>query len=159
MLTYDNLLREIRHLMSTKGLVALREEQAPDKNGASKKADTAIKSLEEMLGSMTIDIKKWGTRPEGDEEADQERQIIQNYVQSIGGSDPDSILQNLAVSFGNLEEGKCEPQKAGNCNLGRLISQIQLLNTMSRVLTNFGASEAGFSLCYVPWWSSSSGGL
>lgn len=144
MLTYDNLLGEIRHLMSEKGILDLQEKKSPTSDGSSKQAASAIKSLEEMLGAMTIDIKKWGTRPEGDEEADQERQIIQNYVQSIGGNDPDSILQNLAASFGSLEEGKCEPQKAGNCNLGRLVSQIQLLNTMSRVLTNFGASEAGF---------------
>ena len=80
MLTYDSLLGEIKNLMSEKGLLTLQEEEVPGKNGASKKASSAIKSLEEMLGAMSIDIKKWGTRPEGDAEADQERQIIQNYV-------------------------------------------------------------------------------
>ena len=139
MLDYTTLLREIKSVMNNKGIVSITEEA-----GSAKDTEQAMKSLEEMLGSMTIDIKRWGTRHEAKEEEAQERKIIQGYVQAVGGSSPDNILQNLAASFEDLEEGECAPKESGNCNLGKLVSQIQLLNTMSRVLTNFGASEAGF---------------
>ena len=101
-------------------------------------------NLDKMLGSMTINIKKWGTYSENKEELSEERQIIQNYVSMVGGTTPDEILKNLAASFTGLEEGQCDPQTAGNCNIGKLVSQIQLLNTMSTILNDFGGSEAGF---------------
>ena len=137
MLTYNNLLNEIKNVLVENKILTEKEDAV---------VAAAKKSLEEMLGSMTIDIQKWGTRPDDDDEAAQERQIIREYVASVAsGGDPDQILKSLESSFEALEEeGACDPQTAGNCNMGKLVSQIQLLNTMSRILTNFGSSEAGF---------------
>ena len=109
-----------------------------------KAAQQAQADLEKMLGAMTINIRKWGTYSKDKEAISEERQIIQNYVSMVGGSSPDEILRNLASSFSSLEQGQCDPQTAGNCNLGKLVSQIQLLNTMSTILNDFGGSEAGF---------------
>tara|TARA_R110002020_G_scaffold66563_19_gene175014 strand:- start:700 stop:1785 length:1086 start_codon:yes stop_codon:yes gene_type:complete len=143
MFNYESLLSEIRRVMSDADYVTLDEEQQDDTEKAIEKAK---QSLEDMLGAMAIDIKKWGTRPEKAEDASQERKIVAEYIKSLQtDGTPDGILRSLENSFQNLEEGQvCDPVEAGNCNLGVLLSQIQLLNTMSRVLTNFGASEAGF---------------
>ncbi len=143
MLTYNNLLSEIRSLMQERNIVSIVEQE---EDAGTKDVRLAKQSLEELLGAMTIDIKKWGSRPENPEDAAQERKIIQSYVGSASkGGTPDQILASLQASFEGLEEeGACDPQTAGNCNMGKLVSQIQLLNTMSRILTNFGSSEAGF---------------
>ena len=141
-MNYKELLKEIRSLMDDKELLkhtkTIKEQKEPDP------IQQAQADLEKMLGAMTINIKKWGTYSKDKEAISEERQIIQNYVSMVGGSTPDEILKNLASSFTSLEEGQCEPQTAGNCNLGRLVSQIQLLNTMSTILNDFGGSEAGF---------------
>ena len=39
----------------------------------------AQESLEDLLGAMTIDSKKWGTVPDNDSGIAQERKIIQEY--------------------------------------------------------------------------------
>ena len=105
----------------------------------------AQQSLEDLLGAMTIDSKKWGTIPGDEENIAQERKIIQEYVKSVGGNDPDAILRNLETSFEELDAGEaCLPSEEGKCNLGVLVSQIQLLNTMSRVLSNFEPGPAGY---------------
>lgn len=102
--------------------------------------------VEDILGTLQIDIKKWGTRssPEGEH---QERKIIQNYIKSIGGDDPDTILANLQVAF----EEESAPQQIseevdvrGNCNLAKVVSKIQLLNTLSTIVNNFDPSAAGY---------------
>jgi len=110
--------------------------------------DAALKdiSIDDILGTLQIDISKWGTRSETSEGEAQERKIIQNYVKALGGNTPDEILKNLQLgikkesSFQLREEAEFK----GKCNLSETISKIQLLNTLSTIVNNFDPSAAGF---------------
>ena len=103
-------------------------------------------SIDDILGTLQIDIAKWGNRSKTSEGEAQERKIIQNYVKALGGNTPDQILKNLQLGI----EKESSPQLReklefrGKCNLSETISKIQLLNTLSTIVNNFDPSATGF---------------
>ena len=110
--------------------------------------DTTLKdvSIDDILGSLQIDISKWGTRSETSEGEAQERKIIQNYVKALGGNSPDEILKNLQLGIEKESSFQLRERAEfkGKCNLSETISKIQLLNTLSTIVNNFDPSAAGF---------------
>jgi len=108
--------------------IVLEEEVTPSKP----------KTVEDILGSLRINSKKWGTMKESDE-----RTVIQNYVKALGVSTPEKIL----ASLWSLVESSKEPAPEGeapNCSVSRTLAKIQLLNTLSTILNSFDPRVGGF---------------
>tara|TARA_Y100000296_G_scaffold81095_1_gene107715 strand:+ start:34 stop:1206 length:1173 start_codon:yes stop_codon:yes gene_type:complete len=102
-------------------------------------------TIEDILGTLAIDIKNWGTRNENATDDAMDRKIVQQYVQALGVTtgEPDDILQALANSFDNLNTGPVD-RKEGTCELAKVVATIQLLNTLSRIINQFEPRAAGF---------------
>ena len=100
-------------------------------------------TIDDLLGSLSINPKAWGNP----EQTDGDRAVIQNYASSLGLGDnannPDVLFRTLAESFDQLQ---ATPEDEENkCSLMKSLSVIQILNTMSRVMSDIGnASASGF---------------
>jgi len=124
---------------------ALSEQQLVQKGEVPENLENI--DIEDILGTLQIDTAKWGQRSSNPASEDQERKIIQNYIKSIGGSEPDAILKNLEFAFekeGSSEDLPSDSSTGGNCDLARVVSKIQLLNTLSIIVNHFDPSAAGF---------------
>jgi hypothetical protein len=124
---------------------ALSEQQLVQKGEVPENLENI--DIEDILGTLQIDIAKWGKRSSNPASEDQERKIIQNYIKSIGGNEPDAILKNLEFAFekeGSSEDLPSDSSSGGNCDLARVVSKIQLLNTLSIIVNHFDPSAAGF---------------
>jgi len=102
------------------------------------KNDSKPPTVEEILGSLKINSKKWGTMKESDE-----RTVIRNYVSALGETTPEKILASLQ----SVVESSKEPTPEGeapNCSVSRTLAKIQLLNTLSTILNSFDPRVGGF---------------
>mgnify|MGYP003646197323 FL=1 len=99
-------------------------------------------TIDDLLGSLSINPKAWGNP----EQTDGDRAVIQNYASSLGlsnSNDPDELFRTLAQSFDELSQA--EGDEENKCSLMKSLSVIQILNTMSRVMSDIGnASASGF---------------
>jgi hypothetical protein len=99
-------------------------------------------TIDDLLGSLSINPKAWGNP----EQTDGDREVVQNYASSLGLSktnDPDQMFRTLGESFEELSQA--EVGEENKCSLMKSLSVIQILNTMSRVLSDIGnASASGF---------------
>lgn len=99
-------------------------------------------SIDDLLGSLSINPKAWGNP----EQTDGDRAVIQNYASSLGlsnSNDPDLMFRTLGESFEQLQATK--EGEENKCSLMKSLSVIQILNTMSRVMSDIGnASASGF---------------
>ena len=99
-------------------------------------------TIDDLLGSLSINPKAWGNP----EQTDGDRAVIQNYASSLGlsnSNDPDELFRTLAQSFDELSQTKTGEEN--KCSLMKSLSVIQILNTMSRVMSDIGnASASGF---------------
>jgi len=102
-------------------------------------------AIEDILGALSIDIKNWGTRNKNSADDAMDRKILQSYVQALGAKsqNPDDILRALEGNFNELSQAPPD-QREGRCNLAKVVSSIQLLNTLSRILNQFEPRAAGF---------------
>jgi len=99
-------------------------------------------TIDDMLGSLSINPKAWGNP----EQTDGDRAVVANYAASLGlsnSNDPEELFRTLGESFKQLQE---TPESEENkCSLMKSLSIIQILNTMSRVMSDIGnASASGF---------------
>jgi len=102
------------------------------------KNDSKPPTVEEILGSLKINSKKWGTMKESDE-----RTVIRNYVSALGETTPEKILASLQ----SVVESSKEPAPEGeapNCSVSKTLAKIQLLNTLSTILNSFDPRVGGF---------------
>jgi len=99
-------------------------------------------TIDDLLGSLSINPKAWGNP----EQTDGDRAVIQNYASSLGlsnSNDPDLMFRTLGESFEQLQATK--EGEENKCSLMKSLSIIQILNTMSRVMSDIGnASASGF---------------
>ena len=100
-------------------------------------------TIDDLLGSLSINPKAWGNP----EQTDGDRAVIQNYASSLGLGDnannPDVLFKALAESFRQLQA--TDEDEENKCSLMKSLSVIQILNTMSRVMSDIGnASASGF---------------
>ena len=100
-------------------------------------------TIDDLLGSLSINPKAWGNP----EQTDGDRGVIQNYASSLGLGDnannPDVLFRTLGESFKQLQA--TPEDKEDKCSLMKSLSVIQILNTMSRVMSSIGnASASGF---------------
>ena len=100
-------------------------------------------TIDDLLGSLSINPKAWGNP----EQTDGDRGVIQNYASSLGLGDnannPDVLFRTLGESFKQLQA--TPEDKEDKCSLMKSLSVIQILNTMSRVMSDIGnASASGF---------------
>lgn len=99
-------------------------------------------SIDDLLGSLSINPKAWGNP----EQTDGDRAVVASYAASLGlsnSNDPAELFRTLGESFKQLQE---TPESEENkCSLMKSLSIIQILNTMSRVMSDIGnASASGF---------------
>jgi hypothetical protein len=99
-------------------------------------------SIDDLLGSLSINPKAWGNP----EQTDGDRAVVASYAASLGlsnSNDPEELFRTLGESFKQLQEA---PESEENkCSLMKSLSIIQILNTMSRVMSDIGnASASGF---------------
>jgi len=99
-------------------------------------------SIDDLLGSLSINPKAWGNP----EQTDGDREVVASYAASLGlsnSNDPEELFRTLGESFKQLQE---TPESEENkCSLMKSLSIIQILNTMSRVMSDIGnASASGF---------------
>lgn len=100
-------------------------------------------TIDDLLGSLSINPSAWGNP----EQTDGDRGVIQNYASSLGLGDnannPDVLFRTLGESFKQLQA--TPEDKEDKCSLMKSLSVIQILNTMSRVMSSIGnASASGF---------------
>lgn len=100
-------------------------------------------TIDDLLGSLSINPKAWGNP----EQTDGDRGVLQGYAASLGlgkqANNPEVLFKTLAESFDQLQ---ATPEDEENkCSLMKSLSVIQILNTMSRVMSDIGnASASGF---------------
>ena len=129
-----DILRLVEQIMDETPMIISEAEE-----GIDVKKDM---SIDDLLGSLSINPKAWGNP----EQTDGDRAVIQNYASSLGlsnSNDPDLMFRTLGESFEQLQATK--EGEENKCSLMKSLSVIQILNTMSRVMSDIGnASASGF---------------
>ena len=134
-----DILRLVEQIMDETPMIISEAEE-----GIDVKKDM---SIDDLLGSLSINPKAWGNP----EQTDGDRAVIQNYASSLGlsnSNDPDLMFRTLGESFEQLQATK--EGEENKCSLMKSLSVIQILNTMSRVMSDIGnASASGFVMVFI----------
>jgi len=133
--------------MDIKEILALIEEAmdaAPVIQAKQILEEEKVKSIEDILGNLTINTSRWGAKVSNESDNTLDRQIVEHYVKSLeSDGTPDGVFQALQNNLMQIQNSSPDRQE-GTCQLSKTVSTIQLLNTISRVFAEFDATTAGF---------------
>jgi hypothetical protein len=143
----DELIKEaLSSEFDLGSLVSLVEEVIRDTSPLSvdraslqEGSDKARKTVDEILGSLRINAKRWGSLAGSDE-----RSVIQNYVAALGVATPDDILVSLASVTESARSADDAAGDTPNCSVSKVLAKVQLLNTLSTILNSFDPRVGGF---------------
>lgn len=140
-----NLMEMVEEVMSVVSL--LSEEEAP--NVVPTDDVEAIEMILKMIPNIEVSEIGWSdvrTPDAGEEIKGPQRKLLEDYLSNIGGDDFKARIQNIS-KFYDDGTGMVQEQ-AGNDRTQRIVQAISYLvfyKTLTKVITNFNASSAGFS--------------
>jgi len=125
----------------------LTEEAPPD---VEPKDDAeAIEMILKMIPDIEVSEIGWSdvrTPDGGDEIKGPQRKLLEDYLSNIGGEDFKARIQNVSNFY--ADGSGMVTEQAGNDRTNRIVQAISYLvfyKTLTKVITNFNASSAGFS--------------
>jgi hypothetical protein len=140
-----NLMEMIEEVMSVVSL--LNEEEAP--NVVPTDDTEAIEMILKMIPNIEVSEIGWSdvrTPEAGEEIKGPQRKLLEDYLSNIGGDDFKARIENVSKFY---DDGTGMVQeRAGNDRTQRIVQAISYLvfyKTLTKVITNFNASSAGFS--------------
>ena len=140
-----SLLKMVEEVMAVTSL--LSEENPPDVVPADDQE--ALEMVLKMIPNIEVSEIGWSdvrTTDEGQEIKGAQRQLLENYLKNIQGDDFASKIQSVSGFYDNGVGMVVE--QAGNDKTQRIVQAISYLvfyKTLTKVITNFNASSAGFS--------------
>ena len=140
-----NLMEMIEEVMAV--VSALDEETAPDV--VPKDDAEAIEMVLKMIPNIEVSEIGWSdvrTNEEGEEIKGAQRKLLEDYLKNIEGNDFASKIQSVSGFYDNGVEMVVE--QSGEDRTKRIVQAISYLvfyKTLTKVITNFNASSAGFS--------------
>jgi len=145
----NTLLGLIEEVVDSSLGTPINEDAAPEINPASD--EEAIEMILKMIPNIEVSEIGWSdVRTPGDGETEEikgpQRRLLEGYLSNIQGSDFAEKIQSVAQFYTN-GVGMVESQ-AGNERTKRIaqaISYLVFYKTLTKVITNFNASSAGFS--------------
>lgn len=143
------LMSMIEEAVSSTESIEHINEEAPNIDGASD--EEAIEMILKMIPNIEVSEIGWSdVRTPGDGEAGEikgpQRKLLEGYLSNIQGSDFADKIRSVSQFYSN-GVGMVE-QQAGNDRTKRIaqaISYLVFYKTLTKVITNFNASSAGFS--------------
>jgi len=141
----SSLLKMVEEVMAVTSL--LSEETPPDVVPADDQA--ALEMVLKMIPNIEVSEIGWSdvrTNEEGEEIKGAQRQLLENYLKNIQGADFASKIQSVSSFYDNGVDMVVE--QAGSDKTQRIVQAISYLvfyKTLTKVITNFNASSAGFS--------------
>ena len=140
-----NLMEMIEEVIAVTSL--LNEEAVPDVMPTDDAA--AIEMILKMIPNIEVSEIGWSDvrTPEGGAEIKgPQRRLLEDYLSNIGGKDFKERIQNVSKFYDTGTNMISE--QAGNDRTQRIVQAISYLvfyKTLTKVITNFNASSAGFS--------------
>ena len=140
-----DLINMIEEVMSA--ISSLDEEVAPDV--VPKDDAEAIEMVLKMIPNIEVSEIGWSdvrTTDEGEEIKGAQRKLLEDYLKNIEGNDFASKIQSVSGFYDNGVEMVVE--QSGEDRTKRIVQAISYLvfyKTLTKVITNFNASSAGFS--------------
>ena len=140
-----DLINMIEEVMSA--ISSLDEETAPDV--VPKDDAEAIEMVLKMIPNIEVSEIGWSdvrTTDEGEEVKGAQRKLLEDYLKNIQGNDFASKIQSVSGFYDNGVEMVVE--QSGEDRTKRIVQAISYLvfyKTLTKVITNFNASSAGFS--------------
>ncbi len=141
----SSLLKMVEEVMAVTSL--LSEESPPDVVPADDQE--ALEMVLKMIPNIEVSEIGWSdvrTTDEGQEIKGAQRQLLENYLKNIQGDDFASKIQSVSGFYDNGVGMVVE--QAGSDKTQRIVQAISYLvfyKTLTKVITNFNASSAGFS--------------
>ena len=143
------LVSMIEEAVSSTEAVDQIKEEAPNIDGSSD--EEAIEMILKMIPNIEVSEIGWSdVRTPGNGEAGEikgpQRKLLEGYLSNIQGSDFADKIRSVSQFYSN-GVGMVE-QQAGNDRTKRIaqaISYLVFYKTLTKVITNFNASSAGFS--------------
>lgn len=142
-LNIGTLLEMVKEVMSSQ----TNEEVAPPDLPSSDEA--VLEMVLKMIPNIEVSEIGWSdvrTTDEGVEIKGAQRQLLENYLKNIQGSDFADKIRSVSEFYDNGLSMVTE--KAGDDRTARIVQAISYLvfyKTLTKVITNFNASSAGFS--------------
>ena len=140
-----NLMEMIEEVMSVVSL--LNEEEAP--NVVPKDDAEAIEMILKMIPNIEVSEIGWSdvrTPEAGQEIKGPQRKLLEDYLSNISGDDFKARIENVSRFY---DDGTgIVQERAGGDRTQRIVQAISYLvfyKTLTKVITNFNASSAGFS--------------
>ena len=140
-----NLMEMVEEVMSVVSL--LNEEEAP--NVVPKDDAEAIEMILKMIPNIEVSEIGWSdvrTPDAGAEIKGPQRKLLEDYLSNIGGDDFKARIENVSRFY---DDGTgIVQERAGGDRTQRIVQAISYLvfyKTLTKVITNFNASSAGFS--------------
>ena len=140
-----NLMEMIEEVMSVVSL--LSEEEVP--NVVPTDDTEAIEMILKMIPNIEVSEIGWSdvrTPEAGQEIKGPQRKLLEDYLSNIGGDDFKARIENVSRFY---DDGTgIVQERAGGDRTQRIVQAISYLvfyKTLTKVITNFNASSAGFS--------------
>jgi hypothetical protein len=140
-----NLVKMIEEVVSA--ISILGEDDAPD--AVPKDDAEAIEMVLKMIPNIEVSEIGWSdvrTNEDGTEIKGAQRKLLEDYLKNIQGNDFASKIQSVSGFYDNGVEMVVE--QSGEDRTKRIVQAISYLvfyKTLTKVITNFNASSAGFS--------------
>ena len=116
---------------------------------ANQSDDAALKMILKMIPDIEVSEIGWSdvSTPEGGTEIKgEQRQLLEGYLENIKGADFEEKIRSVSEFYTN--GGDMISDQAGQDRTKRIVQAISYLvfyKTLTKVITNFNASSAGFS--------------
>lgn len=139
------LLEMVEDVMSHP--LSIAEDSAPTVDGASDQE--TLNMIMKMIPNIEVSEIGWSdvsTTDEGDTVSGPQRSLLENYLNNIHGSTFEERIDYIGMFYaagaGVIAQGK-DQSRTGR--ITQAISYLVFYKTLTKVITNFNASSAGFS--------------